>query len=206
MQTRKLLPVFLVAALYGGHVIAAEPVTAPAPAKKSSAVKKKIQQPKKDCVEKDGKPCHLHQHGKASGVVAAKPAAQAKAAPSAGVDAAAPAVAVAASAPVAAAVAKPEAAKVETKTEAVLSDAEGRKLAQKSGCFMCHAIDKKAVGPAWKDIAAKYRGDANSEAKLITKVAKGGGGVWGSAPMPANAPRVSDADIKSLVRFVLSLK
>ncbi len=62
------------------------------------------------------------------------------------------------------------------------------------------------MGPSWKDVAAKYRGDAGAEAKLIAKVAKGGGGVWGSAPMPANSPRVSDADIKALVRFALSLK
>ena len=97
-------------------------------------------------------------------------------------------------------------AKPEVKAEAVLSDAEGRKLAQKSGCFACHTIEKKLVGPAWKDIAAKYRGQKDAEAKLIIKVAKGGGGVWGATPMPPNAPRVSENDIKSLVRFILSLK
>lgn len=97
--------------------------------------------------------------------------------------------------------AKPEAKKVE-----VLTEAEGRKLAQQSGCFMCHSIEKKVVGPAWKDVAAKYRGDAGAEARLVTKVTWGGSGVWGRAPMPANSPAVSEANIKSLVKFVLSLQ
>ncbi|HEX5337525.1 MAG TPA: c-type cytochrome [Gallionella sp.] len=92
------------------------------------------------------------------------------------------------------------------KPEAVLSSADGLKLAQQSGCLVCHEVDKKVIGPAWKDVAAKYRGDAGAEAKLITKVAKGGGGAWGSVPMPPNSPRVSDADIKALVKFTLSLK
>lgn len=207
MKTAKLLLVLLVAALFGAQAIAAEPVVASAPVKKTPAVKKKTQKQKTGCVEKDGKPCHSRQQGSAAG--SAKPEPQAKT----GLENAS--VAAAVSAP-AATLVKPEAVKVEAKpeakaearekTEAVLSDAEGRKLAQQSGCFMCHAIDRKMVGPAWKDVAAKYRGDANGEAKLITKVAKGGGGVWGSAPMPANAPRVSDADIKALVRFVLSLR
>ncbi len=106
-----------------------------------------------------------------------------------------------ASAAVAAVVAKPE-----VKAEAVLSDADGRKLGQKSGCFVCHTVEKKLVGPAWKDIAAKYRGQKDVEAKLIAKVAKGGGGVWGNTPMPPNSPRVNGNDIESLVRFILSLK
>ena len=88
----------------------------------------------------------------------------------------------------------------------VLSETEGRALAQKSNCFSCHSIDKKVVGPAWKDVAAKYRGDTSAEDKLIAKVSKGGSGVWGSVPMPANSPAVKDADIKALVKFLLSLK
>lgn len=100
----------------------------------------------------------------------------------------------------------PPAAKSEVKHDAVLSDADGRKLAQQSGCFMCHSIERKIVGPAWKEVADKYRGDASAEEKLVTKVAKGGSGVWGSAAMPANSPRVSDTNIRVLVRFVLSLK
>ncbi len=88
---------------------------------------------------------------------------------------------------------------------ATLSD-DPRALAQKSGCFACHGVDKKLVGPAWKDVAAKYRGQKDAEAKLITKVAKGGGGVWGPTPMPPNAPKVNDNDIKTLVHFILGLK
>lgn len=85
------------------------------------------------------------------------------------------------------------------------SDPDERGLAQKVGCFACHTIDKKLVGPAWKDVAAKYRGQ-NAEAKLITKVSKGGAGVWGPTPMPPNSPKVSDKDIKTLVHFILGLK
>jgi cytochrome c len=94
------------------------------------------------------------------------------------------------------------------KSESSLTSTEvdGRALAQKSGCFTCHAMERKLVGPAWNDIAAKYRGQKDAEAKLVVKVAKGGSGVWGSMPMPPNAPRINDNDIKMLVRFVLSLK
>ena len=101
---------------------------------------------------------------------------------------------------------KPATAPSKKMKNAALSDADGRKLAQQSGCFTCHAIEKKVVGPAWKDVAGKYRRDKGAEARLIAKVKKGGSGIWGSAHMPAYSPRVSDADIKSLVRFVLSLK
>lgn len=78
-------------------------------------------------------------------------------------------------------------------------------LAQKSGCFTCHSVDKKVIGPPYKEVAAKYKGDASAEAKLIDKVKKGGSGVWGSMAMPPNSPLVSDADIKTLVHWVLSL-
>jgi len=64
---------------------------------------------------------------------------------------------------------------------------------------------KKVVGPAWKDVAAKYRGDATAEAKLVSKIATGGKGVWGSMAMPAN-PQIGEADRKVLAKFVLSLK
>jgi cytochrome c len=79
-------------------------------------------------------------------------------------------------------------------------------LAQANKCMACHAVDKKLVGPAWTDVAAKYRGQKGAEAKLIEKVAKGGSGVWGAIPMPPNSPQVSDSDIKTLVRFILNLK
>ncbi len=78
-------------------------------------------------------------------------------------------------------------------------------LAKKHNCFACHAIDKKVVGPAYKDVANKYRGDKSAEAKLIDKVKKGGAGVWGQVPMPPNAT-VPDADVKALVQWILSLK
>lgn len=77
-------------------------------------------------------------------------------------------------------------------------------MAQKDGCFACHSIDKKLVGPAWKDVAKKYKGNKAAEAKLAAKVKAGGVGVWGQVPMPPNA-QVSDADIKTLVKGILSL-
>ena len=76
-------------------------------------------------------------------------------------------------------------------------------LAKKHNCTACHAIDKKVVGPAYKDVAAKYRGQ-NVAAKLEEKVKKGGSGVWGPIPMPPNAA-VPDDDVKKLVDWVLKL-
>jgi cytochrome c len=78
-------------------------------------------------------------------------------------------------------------------------------LAKKHNCLACHATDKKVVGPSYKEVAAKYRGDKAAEAKLAEKVKKGGVGVWGQVPMPPNAT-VPDADIKALVAWVLSQK
>ena len=78
-------------------------------------------------------------------------------------------------------------------------------LAQKSGCLACHAVDKKIVGPSYKDVANKYRADKGAEAKLVDKVKKGGQGVWGPVPMPPNT-QVPDADVKTLVKWILSLK
>lgn len=78
-------------------------------------------------------------------------------------------------------------------------------LAKKYACTACHAIDKKLVGPAYKDVAAKYKGDAKAEAKLAEKVKKGGSGVWGQVPMPPNT-NVPDADVSKLVKWVLSTK
>ena len=78
-------------------------------------------------------------------------------------------------------------------------------LAKKYACTACHAIDKKLVGPSYKDVAAKYKGDAKAEEKLAVKVKKGGSGVFGPVPMPPN-PNVPDADIAKLVKWVLSVK
>ncbi len=192
MQKRNLLMVSLLAALYGGQAFAAEQAVAPGAGNAAPGTKQKIKKRKKDCVEKHGKPCHLSKQAGEAASKEVKPVAQ-EIKPLDNIKASMPAA-------VTAPVAKPEA-----KTDTVLSDADGRKLAQQSGCFVCHAIDKKVVGPAWKEVAVKYRGDTGAEARLIAKVAKGGGGVWGSMAMPANT-RVRDADIKSLVKFVLSLK
>jgi len=78
-------------------------------------------------------------------------------------------------------------------------------LAKKHACLACHAVDKKLVGPAYKDVAAKYRGDAGAEAKLVEKVKKGSQGTWGQVPMPPNA-NVPDADVRALVKWILSQK
>jgi len=78
-------------------------------------------------------------------------------------------------------------------------------LASKSACLACHAVDKKLVGPAYKDVAAKYKDDKDAEKKLVEKVKKGGSGVWGAIPMPPNSA-VKDEDIHTLVKWVLSLK
>jgi cytochrome c len=78
-------------------------------------------------------------------------------------------------------------------------------LAQKKNCMACHAIDKKLVGPAYKDVAAKYAGQKDAVDKLAQKVIKGGAGAWGAVPMPANT-QVSDAEAKQLVAWILSLK
>jgi cytochrome c len=83
--------------------------------------------------------------------------------------------------------------------------AAAKALAQKSGCLACHSVDAKVLGPAYKDVAAKYKGDKTAEAKLIEKVKKGGSGVWGNIPMPANSPQVKDEDIKTIVGWILSL-
>jgi cytochrome c len=78
-------------------------------------------------------------------------------------------------------------------------------LAQAKNCMACHAVDKKLVGPAYKDVAKKYAGDAKAAAMLATKIMKGGSGVWGAIPMPANT-QVSDADAKKLAAWVLGMK
>jgi cytochrome c len=78
-------------------------------------------------------------------------------------------------------------------------------LAQAKNCLACHAVDHKVVGPAYKDVAAKYAGDKGAVDKLAQKIMKGGSGVWGPVPMPANT-QVSEAEAKKLAAWVLSLK
>ena len=78
-------------------------------------------------------------------------------------------------------------------------------LAKSKNCMSCHAIDKKLVGPSYKDVAKKYAGQKDAADKLAAKVIKGGSGVWGPVPMPANA-QVNDADAKKLVAWILATK
>jgi cytochrome c551/c552 len=126
----------------------------------------------------------------------AAPAPVASASPIASAAAATPVAAAPAPAPVPTAAAAPAGALDQKSAEAMM---------QKNGCAACHGIDKKIVGPAYVDVAAKYRGDKNALAQLTQKVKAGGSGVWGAVPMPPNA-QVSDADIKSLVSWILTLK
>ena len=89
-------------------------------------------------------------------------------------------------------------------TGARAADPEAMK---KAGCLACHADDKKIVGPAYKDVAAKYKGKPDAVAQLMEKVRKGGSGVWGPVPMSPNPPsKISDADLKAAIEYILSLK
>lgn len=87
-------------------------------------------------------------------------------------------------------------------------------LSKKSNCSACHAMDKRLLGPSWMDVSRKYKGvssykfsgkDYPLEEGIIMKVSKGGAGVWGTMPMPANSPAVKNEDIKALVKYVLGL-
>lgn len=78
-------------------------------------------------------------------------------------------------------------------------------LAQKYACFTCHAVDQKLIGPSWKAIAQRYRGQKGAEQTLIAKIRTGSVGAWGSEAMPPN-PAPSDADLKELVDYILSVK
>lgn len=87
-------------------------------------------------------------------------------------------------------------------SQAAMANAD---LAKAKNCMACHAVANKLVGPAFKDVAAKYAGQKDAESKLVQKVIKGGSGAWGAIPMPAN-PQVSEADAKTLVKWVLAQK
>ena len=88
---------------------------------------------------------------------------------------------------------------------AALDNAAAEAMMKKDGCAACHAIEKKGLGPAYTDVAAKYKGDKDAAAKLVKKVKEGGSGVWGQTPMPPNAA-IPAADINDLVTWILSLK
>lgn len=79
------------------------------------------------------------------------------------------------------------------------------KLAQANGCMTCHQIEKKILGPGYKEVANKYRGTAGAEAALVKKIKDGGKGAWGDMIMPPNA-HVKDADIAAIVKWIMSLK
>jgi len=79
------------------------------------------------------------------------------------------------------------------------------KLAQSSGCMGCHTIERKIIGPAFKEVSQKYQGNKTAAANLINKVKSGGSGVWGPVPMPPN-PHVKDEDVKAIVQWILALK
>lgn len=79
-----------------------------------------------------------------------------------------------------------------------------QELAQKKNCMTCHALDKKVVGPGYKEVAAKYAKDKDAVKKLSEKIIKGGSGVWGPVPMPANA--VTPAEAETLAKWVLTVK
>lgn len=126
-----------------------------------------------------------------------------------------PEVAIAPPAEVAAPISEPAKTKITTVTEpkpvavptpqVQLSEADAMALAKKKNCFACHAMDKKVVGPAWRAVAEKYRGDAGAQAVLESKVRKGGKGNWGSIAMPPQ-PALSGEELSGLVQFVLQLK
>ncbi|MGN6315880.1 c-type cytochrome [Trinickia sp.] len=79
----------------------------------------------------------------------------------------------------------------------------GYLIAQQNACLGCHTVDRKLVGPAFRDIAAKYKGDAAAQGRLEKKVRDGGAGVWGVIPMPSH-PRMSDSDVRTVVSWVLA--
>jgi cytochrome c len=89
-------------------------------------------------------------------------------------------------------------------TSAEVTAADAASLAAKYNCSACHTVDKRVVGPAYKDVAAKYASDPTALAKLSQKVKSGGSGVWGAIPMPPN--NVPDAELKTLIEWILALK
>ncbi len=127
---------------------------------------------------------------------AAPAASAAAAAPAAPAPAAAPVQVAAAAAPAAAAAAAPAAAPAAADASALL---------QKNGCLVCHQVDKRVVGPSYKEVAAKYAGDRNALAALEKKVKAGGVGVWGQVPMPPQ-PQVSETDAQAMVKYILAQK
>lgn len=86
---------------------------------------------------------------------------------------------------------------------AAVDEAKAKALSQQKNCMTCHAVDKKLVGPAFKEIAKKYKGDSGAVGNLANKVIKGGSGVWGAIPMPPNP--VKEDEAKLMVEWILSM-
>lgn len=84
--------------------------------------------------------------------------------------------------------------------------ANGLENAKKAGCTNCHDMDRKVVGPSYKDVAAKYKDDPDAETKLVKKIMNGGSGVWGKMRMPSNRGKLSDEELKTIVSWILSPK
>jgi cytochrome c len=78
-------------------------------------------------------------------------------------------------------------------------------MVNKYGCAACHAVDSTVVGPSFKEVAAKYRGQSGADAQLAARIRNGSSGVWGPAPMPPN-PTVADADLDAIVKWILAQK
>ena len=88
---------------------------------------------------------------------------------------------------------------------AVIDDKKAQEVLGKSGCAACHQIDKKLVGPSYKEVAKKHKGQKNAAEALVKKIRSGGAGVYGQIPMPPNSPgQISDADLKAIAEWVLS--
>lgn len=82
---------------------------------------------------------------------------------------------------------------------------DGQDLAKRAGCMNCHTVDRKLVGPSFKEVSAKYKIDPTAEAKLLKKMIDGGSGVWGNMPMPTQKGRMTDAEFKITLNWILSL-
>jgi len=198
MRTQNILLMSLFVSLYGCQPEAPKPTAAAPVAAESSALPAQTGQAAQPVASEATAPAPVQQIEPVSAEKASQPVIKEKIA--AVVKEKAPQPAVAEKPAPAPATAAPVA-----KVEPAVSEADALQLVKKNNCFACHAVDKKVVGPSFKDVAAKYRGDAEAEARLMNKIAKGGGGVWGAMAMPAN-PKISEADRRVLAKYVLSLK
>ncbi len=204
MRTRNMLLVAMLAALYGCQPeTPAQSPAGPAMEPPAAAPAEPASPSAMTPAEPQAEPARAEE--KAVPAMEQKPAAKKVNPPAVAMENPAPAPAMAMAAP-AMPVAKSEPVQMIAEAKpAALSEADALALAKKNGCLVCHAVDKKVVGPAWKDVANKYRGDAGAEARIMDKIAKGGSGVWGNLAMPPN-PKLSEADRRALAKFVLSLK